>query len=83
MGASLMGKRPPTERHHCSQCGKRLAPLYGTRTIRAHDANGTSSRTEYTGRVLGYGYCGRGLFCGLRCGYAYAVRVAQEKRRAT
>lgn len=42
-------------------------------------------RCRYCGKPLrkdpyreGYGYCGEGVFCTLRCGYAWAVRKVGE-----
>lgn len=58
---------PPGERPRCENCGRELR-LYRGRA------------SEYARERL-YGDYGDGAFCGLRCGYHFALRVLRERWR--
>jgi hypothetical protein len=65
----------PNAKHRprCKHCLKPLAPLHETTEREHRNDQGFITLSERTGKILGYGYRGRGHFCSLRCGYEWAM----------
>ena len=73
------------EHNCCYMCKKPLRPVYETRDVRVEHTNvlgqsGFETRSERTGRIIGWGYAARGWFCSLRCGWSYAIDVCEGKK---
>jgi len=76
---NVPGYKVPDKRH-CRLCGKVMRPAVEWRPAKpGEDAVrrfAMLGEAEVPARVLYYGYGPEGLFCSLRCGYAWACRRA-------
>ena len=69
---------PVRQRPRCQHCRKTLAivtMIYATETRRAYQSL-FREKAEY----IGYGCQGKGFFCSLKCGHAWALRKLESVR---
>lgn len=64
----------------CRFCGESLRPHRVQTTVPLAEQRADGYLVETVTKTEGYGYAGRGYFCSLRCGHAWAVRKLQEDR---
>lgn len=70
-----VNKAPREYRPQCLYCGKTLRPYYREVAKRKETADNGDTTTVYVLRFDGkYGGYRDGCFCGLRCGYNFALR---------
>ena len=72
------------EPHTCLWCGLKLKPAYqyewvpGERSVNALGHEELTGGYGKKGDLIGYGYNGTDAFCGLRCGYLFALSASNS-----